>query len=123
MDDECDNVLPAPSSKASVTPTRRQVLGVLSATGIGTAAFRRAVAQTVQQVPDIDEESIRSAEWVAGIELTDEERETAVASVQGVLHKCEQMRAVPVALIRKCLMQKFAFVQMNARSGCHPPIP
>ncbi len=97
MDDECDNVLPAPSSKASVTPTRRQVLGVLSATGIGTAAFRRAVAQTVQQVPDIDEESIRSAEWVAGIELTDEERETAVASVQGVLHKCEQMRAVPVS--------------------------
>jgi Asp-tRNA(Asn)/Glu-tRNA(Gln) amidotransferase A subunit family amidase len=97
MDDQLDDVLPASSNRASVTSTRRQVLGILSASGIGTAAFRRAVAQTTEQIAAIDEKSIRNAEWVAGIELTDEERKTAVASVQSVLRKCEQMRAVAVS--------------------------
>ena len=97
MDDECNDALPTPSRKTSVTSTRRQVLAVLSAAGIGTAVFRRAVAQTAQQVTVIDEESIRNAEWVAGLELTEEERKSAAASVQGVLRKCEQMRAVPVS--------------------------
>ncbi|MEO2017928.1 MAG: amidase [Fuerstiella sp.] len=96
MSDESDNALTSPTDDTLTTPNRRQVLGVLAATGIGTAAFRRAVAQTVEQTVNIDAESIRNAEWVAGIELTDEERKTAAASVQGVLRKCEQMRAVTV---------------------------
>ncbi|MCP4171005.1 MAG: amidase [Fuerstiella sp.] len=96
MDNDFDNALSAPPADASVMPTRRQLLAALSAAGIGTVAFRRAVAQTVRQSGGIDEESIRNAEWVAGIELSEEERKTAAASVQGVLRKCEQMRAVAV---------------------------
>ncbi|HIK91217.1 MAG TPA: amidase [Planctomycetes bacterium] len=96
MNDESDNFSPTRADGALTTSNRRQVLRVLAATGIGTAAFRRAVAQTVEQTDSIDAESIRDAEWVAGIELTDEERETAAKSVQGVLRKCEQMRAVTV---------------------------
>ena len=96
MNDEPDNLMSSQTDDGLTMPTRRQVLRALATTGIGTAAFRRTLAQAVEQSTSIDVDAIRDAEWVAGIELTDEERKTAAVSVQGVLRKCEQMRAVTV---------------------------
>ena len=77
-------------------PSRRQLLHALATAAVGTAAFQRAVAQDAEKTGDASEHSIKDAEWIAGIELTEEQRETALAAVESVLQKRDQMRAVKV---------------------------
>ncbi len=62
------------------TRTRRAVLTTLSSLGIGTTVFQRAVADEASKSDDaLTLDQIKSSEWVAGIELTDEQR-TALQS-------------------------------------------
>ena len=55
--------------------SRRGVLKVLGGLGVGTAAFQRALAAQVQEAGAITPEMIQKSEWIAGLELTEEERE------------------------------------------------
>ena len=57
--------------------SRRSVLAVLGSAGIGTAAFQRALAATAENGP-VSLTMIADAEWVAGIELTDPQREAVL---------------------------------------------
>lgn len=74
--------------------TRRRILGALTAAGIATATFRRALAQQAAQEQAITSEMIQQAEWIADLELTDEEREATARSLRFAQRGAEQLRAV-----------------------------
>ncbi|MEQ9409355.1 MAG: amidase [Fuerstiella sp.] len=77
-------------------PNRRTALCLLGGLGIGTTAFQRALAQEVADGREVTPDMVKNAEWVAGITLTEEQREEAVQSLQGVLRKREQLRQATV---------------------------
>ncbi len=53
--------------------TRRQLLGALGALGVGTPVFQRALAAQVQpRAPQVTPEMIEQAEWISGIELSED---------------------------------------------------
>lgn len=85
-----------PSRTDSDAPasTRRDALVALSAIGIGTAAFQRSVAQQAADTAEVSAEMIHNAEWVAGIELTEEQRLEAERTVRGVMRHRKQLREV-----------------------------
>ncbi|XBH01095.1 amidase [Singulisphaera sp. Ch08] len=76
--------------------TRRATLKSLVALGIGTATFRRALAAQAEQAGKVSPEMIKQAEWIAGLELTDEEREATARSVQRSLASFKTLREVQV---------------------------
>ncbi|MEM7315647.1 MAG: amidase [Planctomycetota bacterium] len=55
---------------------RRAALGVLGSLGIGSIAFQRALAKEAEKQA-ITEKMIADAEWVAGVELSEEQRRMA----------------------------------------------
>ena len=76
--------------------TRRHVLEGLTGLSIGSVAFRRALAAQVATQGSVTAEMIRQAEWIAGLELTEEEREQTAARLRGVLRRFEALRQVDV---------------------------
>lgn len=76
-------------------PDRRTLLKVLAAGGIGTAAFHRALAQEATRT-ELTVDSIRAAEWVAGIELSEEQRDELLGSIKRLQHQCRQLHSVSV---------------------------
>ncbi|MBM3978910.1 MAG: amidase [Planctomycetes bacterium] len=87
--------------------SRRELLAAVAAVGVGSATFHRAVVAAGAAQPKgaaITEEMVKGAEWVAGIELTAEQRRavagTMTRTLQTVasLHKLDIGYAVaPVA--------------------------
>jgi Asp-tRNA(Asn)/Glu-tRNA(Gln) amidotransferase A subunit family amidase len=61
--------------------TRRSALAVLGTAGIGTAAFQRALAAAAEGKA-VSSQMVADAEWVAGIKLTDPQREAVVNAFQ-----------------------------------------
>jgi Asp-tRNA(Asn)/Glu-tRNA(Gln) amidotransferase A subunit family amidase len=61
--------------------SRRSALAVLGTAGIGTAVFQRALAATAEGGP-VSSQMVADAEWVAGIKLTDPQREAVVNAFQ-----------------------------------------
>ena len=60
---------------------RRTALKALGLLGVGTVTFRRALAVQAAQAGKVTPEMIKQAEWIAGLELTDKERESAAKEV------------------------------------------
>ncbi len=75
---------------------RRTILQALVALGAGTATFRRALAAQSAVAERVTAEMIKQAEWIAGLELTDKERESAAKAVQESLGSFEKLRKVNV---------------------------
>ena len=75
---------------------RRSVLKGLAGLGVGTVTFRRAVAAQVAQAGTVTPEMIKQAEWIAGLELTDDERTRTARSVQRSLQSFAELRKVDV---------------------------
>ena len=75
---------------------RRAILKALAVVGAGTATFRRALAAQSDAAGKVTAEMIRQAEWIAGLELTDKERESAAKQVQESLGSFEKLRQVNV---------------------------
>ena len=73
---------------------RRELLALLAASGIGTAAFQRALAAQSAAQQAVNADMIRQAEWIAGIELSDEDRQTTASALQAVLNRFDQLRGV-----------------------------
>lgn len=93
----------APMSASSDAPPdtdplqgRRTVLKILAATGIGTAMFRRALANQVTQGGGVTAEMIGQAEWVAGLELTESEREETAKALQRAQQGFQSLRDIPM---------------------------
>ena len=75
---------------------RRAVLGALSAAAVGTVGFQRTLAARVAETGEVTAEMIAAAEWVAGLELTDEQRGRVVRSIGRLSEGFERLRAVPL---------------------------
>jgi Asp-tRNA(Asn)/Glu-tRNA(Gln) amidotransferase A subunit family amidase len=75
---------------------RRAVLKGLTALGLGSVTFRRALAAQAVQAGRVTPEMIKQAEWIAGLDFNDEERAGAARAVEQSLRSFTQLRAVPV---------------------------
>ena len=73
--------------------TRRKILKVISAAGVGSAVFGRALRA---QVAEVTEEMIRQAEWITGMEFSDQERELMLGAVSQKLDQYAELREVPL---------------------------
>jgi Asp-tRNA(Asn)/Glu-tRNA(Gln) amidotransferase A subunit family amidase len=76
--------------------SRRRLLSALAAAGVGTAVFQRALASQVEQQGAVTREMIQQAEWIAGIELNDEQRDAAARSMQKLQADFALLRAAPL---------------------------
>ncbi len=61
---------------------RRQILAALTTTGIGTATFHRALVSLANNENEINTETIKQAEWITGLELSEEDRESLVGELK-----------------------------------------
>jgi Asp-tRNA(Asn)/Glu-tRNA(Gln) amidotransferase A subunit family amidase len=75
---------------------RRRVLSAIAGLGIGTTVFHRALASEVAIGGGISVEMIQQAEWVAGLELTDEERAETLREIERANRKLNELRNVQV---------------------------
>lgn len=75
---------------------RRTALAALSTLGLGTATFRRALAQEAAATPTIDAAMIANAEWIAEIDLTDDQRKMAAKALRNAMDGFAKLRAHPV---------------------------
>lgn len=73
--------------------SRRSVLSILAGTGVGTTVFQRALAATAESGP-VSPQMVADAEWVAGITLTDPQREAVVNALQWWREGLELVRAI-----------------------------
>jgi Asp-tRNA(Asn)/Glu-tRNA(Gln) amidotransferase A subunit family amidase len=76
--------------------TRRAVLKSLATLGVGTATFQRTLAVRAAEVGKITPEMIRDAEWITGLTLTDEERQSTADNIQRSLDSRLAVRDFPV---------------------------
>ena len=72
---------------------RRRAMAVLGTAGIGTAVFQRALAAKADDVP-ISREMVADAEWVAGINLTESQREAVVNAFKFAQKDLEHVRPI-----------------------------
>jgi Asp-tRNA(Asn)/Glu-tRNA(Gln) amidotransferase A subunit family amidase len=70
------------------------MLQLLSALGIGSAVFQRALAAQAEQARTVTPEMIQQAEWVAGLQLSEDERKAITQGIQQTLRDCETLRRV-----------------------------
>jgi hypothetical protein len=85
--------LPGPGRAAAVWP-RRRVLQLVSAVGVGSAVFGRALVALAADRSRVTAKMIRQAEWVSGLELGTEKREMMLSGVNDLLKDFETIRAV-----------------------------
>ncbi len=76
---------------------RRTILKGLTAVGAGSLTFRRALAAQAAQAGAVTKEMIKQAEWVAGLELTEDERTRTARAVQESLREFAELRKVDVS--------------------------
>jgi Asp-tRNA(Asn)/Glu-tRNA(Gln) amidotransferase A subunit family amidase len=91
--------------------TRRQVLRRVSAVGAASAAFGRALAALAAEKNAVTEEMIRQAEWISGLELTDEQRKLMAAGVSDTVEGFVKIRQVP---LDNAVEPAFRFVTVEA---------
>jgi Asp-tRNA(Asn)/Glu-tRNA(Gln) amidotransferase A subunit family amidase len=75
---------------------RRAILKALAGLGVGTSTFHRALAAQAEAAGTVTPEMIKQAEWIAGLDLTDDERTRAARSVQQLVASFEALRKVEV---------------------------
>jgi Asp-tRNA(Asn)/Glu-tRNA(Gln) amidotransferase A subunit family amidase len=68
----------------------------LAALGVGTLPFRRALAWQAAQAGKVTPEMIKQAEWISGIEFSEQERASAARSVEQSLQSFADLRRVEV---------------------------
>jgi Asp-tRNA(Asn)/Glu-tRNA(Gln) amidotransferase A subunit family amidase len=86
----------ASTAAASLVVNRRRLLQSLSAIGLGSWGFQRALVAQVTEQQTLTPAMISQAEWIAGIELSDEEREEVAEAVGQTLASARRLREVPI---------------------------
>ncbi|MEI7699532.1 MAG: hypothetical protein WCK86_07045, partial [Planctomycetia bacterium] len=74
-----ERAIPGTSGASATGPSRRAVLQLLATAGVGTAVFRRALADEASKSGAITAEQIATAEWISGFTLSDEDRRRLAA--------------------------------------------
>lgn len=75
-------------------PFRRRFLQALAGLGIGSLPFQRSLAAQVRPGASVTPDMVRQAEWIAGLELSDEERQAIARALQQALGSFESLRKV-----------------------------
>ncbi|GAB5406198.1 MAG: amidase [Aureliella sp.] len=73
---------------------RRKALSCLASLGIGSAAFQRALAAQAEGRKQVTAEMVASAEWIADIELSDDQRESVARALTRNLRSAARLREV-----------------------------
>ncbi len=73
---------------------RRKVLKIISAAGVGSAVFGRAVVALADGKARVTESMIRRAEWISGLSFTGADRELMVQDINETLEGYAKLRAV-----------------------------
>ncbi len=71
---------------------RRNLLKTIAATGIGTALFQRSAAAAISAADELSVDSIKQAEWITGLELTDEQRVDILETVKRSGNSLDELR-------------------------------
>ena len=87
---------PESEDSGAVGLCRRAVLKGLAGLGIGSVTVRRAIAAQAAQAGRVTPEMIKQAEWIAGVEFTEDERTSAARSVEQSLQSFGELRGVDV---------------------------
>ena len=82
------------TSPAGRSFSRRHVLAALAGVGVGNVAFQRALAAQAEQAGKVTPELIEQAEWIAGIQITEDDRKAVADAVQRDQRKFETLRKV-----------------------------
>ncbi len=93
---EDDSSTPCADDPAApqVDVRRRQVLKALAGLGVGGAVFQRALAAQAAGAVEVTPEMIRQSEWIAGLDLSDEQRAATARGVNRSIRTFETLRAV-----------------------------
>ncbi len=81
---------------ASGIPSRRRMLQSLAVCGIGSVAFQRSLAAAAQEAGEVTAAMIAQAEWIADIELSEEQREEVARNLAEQLRDGRRLLARPV---------------------------
>jgi Asp-tRNA(Asn)/Glu-tRNA(Gln) amidotransferase A subunit family amidase len=79
--------------------SRRELFAAAAALGIGSVTFQRAVATTAAGQPKAEKitaEMVKNSEWIAGITLTDEERESVATRLTFVQTQLGNLRKTEI---------------------------
>jgi Asp-tRNA(Asn)/Glu-tRNA(Gln) amidotransferase A subunit family amidase len=69
--------------------TRRRALGLFA--GAGAATFSRALAALANDAPVVTAQLVEQAEWIAGVELSDEERKRLAAALTSDVNRWREL--------------------------------
>jgi Asp-tRNA(Asn)/Glu-tRNA(Gln) amidotransferase A subunit family amidase len=72
------------------------MLGLLAGLGVGTATFQRALAAEAETNVEITPDVVRQAEWIAGIELAEDDRKAVTEAVKRDQQKLDELRKAPL---------------------------
>jgi Asp-tRNA(Asn)/Glu-tRNA(Gln) amidotransferase A subunit family amidase len=75
---------------------RRELLKRISLAGVGSAVFTRALLAQSASAEQVTPEMIRSAEWISGLKLTEDQRKLLVEAATRSRSDFEKMRAVAI---------------------------
>ena len=89
-----DDAADLSSSEAGMP--RRRVLQLLAGLGVGTGVFGKALATMSDGQPEVTDEMIRQAEWIAGVQFSDEERRLMLKGVNDAVGDYARLREVPL---------------------------
>jgi len=85
-----------PEPESGIDARRRAILGYFTAAGLGATLFPGALAAFAEDAPEITVDMVASAERVAGLVFTAQERETLVKRLMEYAARYDAMRAVPI---------------------------
>lgn len=79
-----------------MTVSRRVLLRTLAAVGIGSTTFQRALSAQVAEKKSVTAAMVAQAEWVAGLELDDNQREEVAEALAENLNRAHALRETPI---------------------------
>ena len=86
----------SPARTREESPLRRTLLKTLAAMGIGTPVLARSLVAQAESGAAVDADMIRQAEWVAGVEYTDEERDLMLQGVREAVDSYHRLRSLSI---------------------------
>jgi len=86
----------AGSPDGGIDASRRHLLKVVAGLGVGSVVFQRAVVALAEENSGVTTEMIRQAEWIAGLELDEAQRESTAKAVQRSVLNFRELRNVPL---------------------------
>ena len=98
--------------------SRRRILKVLSAAGVGSVVFARALTALAAEKGQVTPKMIRQAEWISGLEMDDQKRKLMLSGINETYEGYEKLRAV---VIDNSVPPPLFFQPRGTEAGAGPP--